>query len=178
MSTSQAHKVPEIQPASRSAEIPRILLLEDSPGEAELFCEALVLAWRSAGCGSEASRPGIEVRHTAQDALNSLRKRAESETGNLPELVVLDLDLHGRTSLTFLRELRQDRRLASLPVITMAWSGEQEMACTLNRLGVAGYFVKPLRFADLLIMVGDICRTWLPVDRRRELCLLNGEQNI
>jgi len=178
MSSSQLNNVLSLAPASQFARVPRILLLEDSPGEAELFCEALVLAWRSAGCGSEASRPGIEVRHTAQDALNSLRKRAEPETSNLPELVVLDLDLPGRTSLTFLHELRRDPRVASLPVIVMAWSDEPVMACTLNGLGVAGYFVKPLRFADLLIMVGDICRTWLPVDRRRELCLLNGEQNI
>lgn len=178
MSMSQLNNVLPIAPASQFAQAARILILEDSPGEAELFCEALVLAWRSAGCGSEASRPGIEVQHTAQDALNSLRKRAEPETGNLPELVVLDLDLPGRTSLTFLRELRQDRRLTSLPVIAMAWCDEQPIVRALDGLGVAGYLVKPLRFADLLIMVGNICRTWLPGDRRRELCLLDRERNI
>ena len=164
MTMSQVNNVLPMAPASQFAQVPRILLLEDSPGEAELFCEAMVLAWRSAGCGSKASRPGIEVRHTAQDALNSLRKRAGSEPGNLPELVVLDLDLPGHTSLTFLRELRQARRLASLPVIAMAWCDEQPIVRALDGLAVAGYFVKPLRFADLVIMVGDICRTWLPVD--------------
>lgn len=47
----------------------RLLLLEDSPGEAELFCEALALAWEKRGPDSAAPRPGTDVRRTAKDAL-------------------------------------------------------------------------------------------------------------
>lgn len=162
---------------SRSTEGPRILLLEASPEQAELFREALVLASRSLEGGGEVSPHGIEVRSIAQDALNSLRKRAEAETGGLPELVVLDLDLPARASLTFLRELRRNPGLAGLPVIVMTRSDEPAIRRALYGFGVVGYLIKPLRFSDLLIMMGDIFRTWRPVDRRRELCLLEGERH-
>jgi len=161
------------EPASRSGELRRILLLEDSPGEAELFCEALVLAWEKLGPEPEAPRPGIDVQLTAKDALECLRNPAGQKTHNLPDLVVLDLDLPGGTSLTFLRELRMDSRLATLPVIVMAWSHEQSIVRSLGGLGVVGYVVKPMRFDELIVLVGGFCRHVLPGDSRQEFCGLD-----
>jgi len=71
---------------------------------------------------------------------------------------VLDLDLPGKASLMVLRELRHDFRLASLPVVVMAWSDDQPSMRTLYGLGVVGYFVKPLCFSDLLTLVSNICQ--------------------
>ena len=90
---------------------------------------------------------------------------------------MLDLELPGGASLKLLRELRNDFRLASLPVVVMAWSDEQPSMRTLYGLGVVGYFVKPLHFSDLLTMVRNICQTWLPKNRRQEICLLDKERN-
>lgn len=163
-------------PASRSGEALRILLLEDSPGEAELFCEALVLAWKKLGPEPEAPRPGIDVQRTAEDALEFLRNPAGHGTNNLPDLVVLDLDLPGRTSLTFLRELRMDSRLAKLPVIVMAWSDDQSIVQSLGGLGVVGYVVKPMLFDDLVALVGGFCRHILPENSRQEFCSLDGKR--
>ena len=150
----------------------RILLLEDSPGEAEPFCEALVLAWEKLGPEPEAPRPGIEVQRTAKDALECPRNQARPETHNLPDLVVLDLDLPGGTSLMFLRELRMDSRLATLPVIVMAWSDEQSIVRNLGGLGVVGYVVKPMRFDELVALVGGFCRHVLSGNSRQEFCAL------
>lgn len=154
----------------------RILLLEDSPGEAELFCEALVLAWEKLGPEPEASRPGIDVQRTAKDALEFLRNPARQATHNLPDLVVLDLDLPGGTSLTFLRELRMDSRLATLPVIAMAWSDAQSIVGSLGGLGVVGYVVKPMLFDDLVALVGGFCRQLLPENSRQEFCALDWKR--
>lgn len=151
----------------------RILLLEDSPGEAELFCEALILAWEKLGPDPEAPRPGIDVQRTAKDALECLRNPARQETNKLPDLVVLDLDLPGGISLRFLRELRMDFRLATLPVIVMAWSDEPSIVRCLGGLGVVGYVVKPMRFDELVALVGSFCRQVLSGNSRQEFCGLD-----
>lgn len=164
------------EPVSGSAEAMKILLLEDSPGEAELFCEALVLAWEKLGPDQEASRPGIDVQRTAKDALEFLRSPAGQEAHNLPDLIVLDLDLPGGTSLTFLRELRRDSRLATLPVIVMAWSDAQSIVRSLGGLGVGGYVVKPMRFDELVTLVGGVCRHVFFGGSRQEFCWLGRKR--
>lgn len=155
----------------------RILLLEDSPGEAELFCEALALAWEKLRPDPEAPRPGIEVQYTAPSALEFLVNRSERKTKNLPDLVVLDLDLPGGASLTFLRELSMDSRLTSLPVIVMAWSEEQSMVRSLGGLGVVGYVVKPMLLDDLIALVGGFCRHVLSGNSRQEFCALDWKRH-
>ena len=154
----------------------RILLLEDSPGEAELFCEALVLGWEKLGPGPGTARPGIDVQRTAKDAMEYLRNPAGEETKELPDLVVLDLDLPGGTSLTFLRELRMDSRLSTVPVIVMAWSDDQSIVRCLAGMGVVGYVVKPLRFDELVALVGGFCRQVLSGNSRREFCALDRKR--
>ena len=146
---------------------PEILLLEDSPGEAELFCQAMVMA--SQAHLPRVGWPRIDVRHTATDALHVLRHQAGLERSNLPELIVLDLDLPGGSSLAFLRELQRDARLKSLPVIMMAWSEEEALVRSLYALGVAAYVIKPLFFADLLTLVGQLCNKILSA-RGQALC--------
>ena len=53
-----------------------ILLVEDSPEEAELFCEALRIAWDSVASPEYFPRPTVTVRHHAADALEFLRAQA------------------------------------------------------------------------------------------------------
>lgn len=176
MSNSQPNHVPASEPTSRSGEARRILLLEDSPGEAELFCRALVLAREKLGPEPEAPRLGVDVQRTAQDALEFLRNQAGQKTNNLPNLVVLDLDLPSGTSLTFLRDLRMDSRLATLPVIVMAWSDEQSIVRSLDGLGVVGYVVKPMLFNDLVALVGGFCRRVLSGSSRQDFSELDRKR--
>jgi CheY-like chemotaxis protein len=161
---------------SRSAEVPRILLLEDSPGEAELFCHALVLAWDKLDFKPESPRPSIDVQSTSQDALDVLGKQAALEARGLPDLIVLDLDLPGGTSLTFLQDLRKDSRLTNLPVIAMAWTDDQAAVRTLAGLGVVDYVVKPMLFADLVTIVDGVCRKILSETPRQDFSAVARRQ--
>jgi DNA-binding response OmpR family regulator len=178
MSKSQPDpdKVFAAAPVSRSAEVMRILLLEDSPGEAELFCHALVVAWERLESKLKSPRPSIDVQYTAQDALEVLRKQVALGTRGLPDLVVLDLDLPGGTSLIFLRELQKDSRLANLPVIAMVWTDDRAIVRTLAGFGVLDYVVKPMLFGDLVTIVDCFCQQILSETPRQDLHAVDGRR--
>jgi len=169
MSKSQPNNEISAASVSQSAEVPGILLLEDSPGEAELFCHALVRAWELLESKPELPRPGINVQLTAQDALDFLRKQVTVEARGFPDFIVLDMDLPGGASLKFLQELRKDSRLTNLPVIAMAWTDDQPTVRAMAGLGVVDYVVKPMLFSDLVTIVGGVCRMILSETPRPDL---------
>jgi CheY-like chemotaxis protein len=176
MTKSQPNNEIAAAPVSRSAKVPRILLLEDSPGEAEVFCHALVLAWDKLDFKPESPRPSIDVQSTTQDALDVLGKQAGLEARGLPDLIVLDLNLPGGTSPMFLQELRKDSRLTNLPVVAMAWTDDRATVRTLEGLGVVDYVVKPMRFAELITVVGGFCRRILRETSRQDLHPAEGSR--
>jgi two-component system, chemotaxis family, response regulator Rcp1 len=172
---------------------PSILLIEDSPGECELFRLALV-------------QTGIDVvlytEHDADAGLHFLNdryhqssiqtcsyplqesslnrsptarvQRGESATSRcastgersgLPSLILLDLKLGRRNGCDFLIRVRADVRFATIPVVVFTTSDDQTDLAICYASGANGYIVKPGTFAELLQCVSDICRYW--IDRNR-----------
>lgn len=160
MSINATAKSPGVLADTQSPTPSSMLLVEDSPGEAELFCHAVAFALESQS--ALAAPAQVHVRHTATDALAVLKDWAAGGSDHLPELVVLDLDLPGGTSVWFLQELRQDALLKNLPVVVMAWSEEESIVRSLYTLGVAAYVIKPLLLADLFTLVSRLCQEHLP----------------
>lgn len=142
---------------------PHILLVEDSPGEAELFCQAIVLNWDERNPQDRILCPRINVVQSEQGALGLLREQAEMNPPALPAFVVLDLDLPGGSGVMLLRELRQDTRFSDLPVIGLLWAEDEALVRSLDGLGLLAHEVKPLFFADLLTLVGRFCHHFFPV---------------
>lgn len=167
----------DAEPDSQPAVAPYILLLEDSPGEAELFCRALVCARERLVPKPDTVGPTVEVQHTARGALDALKAHMERKPHDLPDLIVLDFDLPAGNSLMFLQELQRDFRLAKLPVIVMVWSDDESIVRALGGRGVAGYVVKPMLFEDLIVLVGDVCQHVLSQTSHQELCRLGQERS-
>lgn len=160
MSINATAKSPGVLADIQSPTPSSMLLVEDSPGEAELFCHAVAFALESQSASAAPAQ--VHVRHTATDALAVLKDWAARGSDHLPDLVVLDLDLPGGTSVWFLQELRQDALLKNLPVVVMAWSEEESIVRSLYTLGVAAYVIKPLLLADLFTLVSRLCQEHLP----------------
>jgi two-component system, chemotaxis family, response regulator Rcp1 len=133
---------------------PSILLIEDSPGECELFRLAL-------------ARTSLDVvlytEHDAEAAFHFLEDRVHHHP--LPALILLDLKLGRRNGCDFLKRLRADARFAAIPVVVFTTSDDQTDLTTCYASGANGYVVKPGTFAELLQCTGDICRYW--IDRNR-----------
>ncbi|MGA6828871.1 hypothetical protein ACO9S2_14835 [Nitrospira sp. NS4] len=148
--------------------VPHILLVEDSPGEAELFCQALQLNWDGRNPRGRMLCPRIDLVQSGQGALGLLREQAEMNPPALPAFVVLDLDLPGGSGVMLLRELRQDTRFSDLPVIGLLWAEDEALMRSLDGLGLLAHEVKPVFFADLLTLVGRFCHHFYPITPRLE----------
>lgn len=127
-----------------------ILLIDDSPGECELFRLAL-------------KQTGLDValydEQDAEAACHFLEDRAHHAP--LPLLILLDLDLRGEDGCEFLKRLRADARFATIPVVIFTTSDDQQDLARSYASGANGYVVKPGTFADLIHCTGDLCRFWL-----------------
>lgn len=114
-----------------------VLLIEDDPRSARL----LELVLGSQGYATSVARSGDE-------GLELLRSRRF-------DALVLDLMLPGTDGIEVLRQIRDNPKLADLPVVitsARAYPGIQEAAATL---GVDAYLTKPYRKDELL----DVVRT-------------------
>ena len=128
-----------------------VLLIDDSPGERELFSEALMRADFDVVLYAE---------QDADAALHFLKHRPE-----LPSLILLDWHLRHERGDVFLKRLRAEGRLASIPVVAFTTSDQVSDLSTAYANAVNGYVVKPETFEDLVQCVRDICRYWLTRNR-------------
>jgi CheY-like chemotaxis protein len=128
-----------------------ILLIDDSPGEQELFRQALL-------------RTGLDValysEQDAEAALHFLRRRED-----LPALVLLDWHLSHERGDVLLKRLRSEPRFSAIPVVAFTTSDHATDRSAAYANGVNGYVVKPDLFDELVQCVGDICRYWLTRNR-------------
>lgn len=128
-----------------------VLLIDDSPGERELFRQALL-------------RTDLDValyaEQDAEAALHFLKQRP-----GLPALILLDWHLHHQRGDVFLTRLRSEPRFAAIPVVVFTTSDETTDLAAAYAHAVNGYVVKPDTFEDLVHCIEDICRYWLTRNR-------------
>ena len=75
-------------------------------------------------------------------ALNTL-------TGNLPDVLFLDLNMPRKNGFQCLREIRQNKNLRSLRTIIFSTSYEKEVIELLFKAGADHYIKKPTEFNEL-----------------------------
>lgn len=78
----------------------------------------------------------------------------------LPNIIFLDLNMPKMTGLEFLREIKSVERLKFIPVIILTTSNNHKDTLAAYELGVAGYFVKPLRFEKYTFLLEKIIGYW------------------
>ncbi len=82
-------------------------------------------------------REGYDVAavESAEEAIKTLREF-------MPDLVLLDLILPFMDGFTFLKTIREDKRLTGVPVIILSAKGEAEEIEKAEALGISGHLVK------------------------------------
>lgn len=135
-----------------------ILLVEDSPQDAELTVRAL----RKRNLANRV----IHVKD-GQEALDWLFGEGvyAGREANQPKIVLLDLKMPKVDGLEVLRAIRANERTRLLPVVVMTSSHEQNDIIESYDLGVNSYIVKPLEFDAFSAVVANLGYYWLVVNK-------------
>lgn len=132
-----------------------VLLVEDSPADAELTLRALKK-------NNLANK--VIVVSDGEEALDFIFARAafsDRKIENAPKLVILDLKLPKADGLDVLRAMKSDPRSKVIPVVMLTSSSEEKDIVESYQLGVNSYIVKPVDFDKFVAAVKDLGLYWL-----------------
>ena len=136
-----------------------ILLVEDSPRDAEMTLRAL----RKRNLANHVVH--VKDGEEALDWLFGRGTHAGRDVNHHPKVVLLDLKLPKVDGLEVLRALRADERTRLLPVVVMTSSQEQRDLIESYKLGVNSYVVKPVDFDAFSAAVAELGHYWLLVNK-------------
>ena len=130
-----------------------ILLVEDSPADAEMAIDALREA--------KLANPIVHVEDGI-DALDYLHARGKyaGRPEGMPAVLLLDIKMPRMDGLEVLRELRNDEHLKRLPVVVLTSSREESDLARSWDLGVNAYVVKPVDSEQFFHAVKTLGRFW------------------
>ncbi len=95
------------------------------------------------------------------EALEMLRNQGDLIVARKQRLLILlDLNMPKMGGLEFLKELREDSDLHSLPVVILSTSKQDEDLITAYALNVAGYILKPVTFSNFVETIDILSRYW------------------
>ena len=134
----------------------RLLLVEDSPGDARLVREAL----RDGAVPTQ-----VTVVTDGEDALNVLHRRGAHAQALRPDLVILDLNLPKTSGREVLADVKADPTLRSLPIVVLSTSSSEDDIQAVYGLHANCYVRKPVELDEFLRAVKGIAAFWLTVAR-------------
>lgn len=132
-----------------------ILLVEDNQDDETLTLRAL--------SKSKIMNKIVVARDGAEalDYLFGTGIHAGRDTGDQPQLILLDLKLPKIDGLEVLKRLRADARTALLPVTILTTSNEERDIVTSYQLGVNSYVRKPVDSDSFIEAVRQLGLYWL-----------------
>lgn len=104
----------------------------------------------------------LYVAHNGLEALEMLR--GNDEAGPVVpsdrRIILLDISMPKMNGIEFLQELRQDPELASIPVIVLTTSDEDQDRMNAYKFNVAGYILKPVKFVNFAEVMAALNKYW------------------
>ncbi|HBB33854.1 MAG TPA: response regulator [Cyanobacteria bacterium UBA8803] len=131
-----------------------ILLIEDSPSDADLTEEAL------------SNARIINKLHWVEDGVEAmafLHRQGKYGGANRPDLILLDLNLPKKNGLEVLAEIKADAQLKRIPTIVLTTSeAERDILKTYDLNGNC-YVSKPINLERFMFVIKLIQLFWLDV---------------
>ncbi|WP_445172659.1 response regulator [Microcoleus sp.] len=141
--------------SDRSTVRPReILLIEDSPSDADLAREAL---------GQGKILNNLHFVEDGVEAMKFLRRKEPYLRVPRPDLILLDFNLPKKTGVEVLTEIKTDQSLKLIPVVILSTSAAQEDIILSYSLHANCYITKPVDFVQFTKVIRLIEEFWLAV---------------
>ena len=136
-----------------------ILLVEDSPTDAELAITAL-----------QRRKLTNKIFHVsdgaeALDFLFGTGQHSGRELVKQPKVILLDLKLPKVDGFEVLRKLKSNERTKVIPVVVLTSSTEERDMVQSYKLGVNSYITKPVDFDKFVEAVGELGLYWLLLNK-------------
>jgi chemotaxis family two-component system response regulator Rcp1 len=131
-----------------------ILLVEDSPGDANLALEALE---------TSKIRNTVSVVTDGEEAIAFLRGTGKYAGATRPDLILLDLNLPKKDGREVLAEIKADKDLKSIPVVILTTSQAEEDILRSYNLHANCYITKPIDLHQFIGVIRAIEDFWLTI---------------
>jgi CheY-like chemotaxis protein len=140
-----------------TANVKKILLVEDSEQDAELTISALE---------SNHLANQVDVARDGAEALDYLYRRGAyaGRPSDVPVVVLLDLKMPKVDGLEVLRQMKADPDLQRIPVVMLTSSREEQDLVKSYSLGVNAYVVKPVNFQQFVDSVKQLGCFWAVIN--------------
>lgn len=136
-----------------------VLIVEDNPQDLELTLRAL----RRSHLANNIVTVG-----DGEEALDFLFARGAYSGRNekdVPRVVFLDLKLPKVDGFEVLREMRNDPRTKTVPVVVITSSAEERDRMATYGIGANSYVVKPIDFDSFTKTMSEVGFYWLAINR-------------
>jgi len=130
---------------------PKILVIEDNEGDAELIIEALQ---------THIIKPEIQVIDNGEDAIRFLKLKDEYVNAVLPDLILLDVNLPKVDGKEILHFVKTDDSLKRIPVVMLTTSSLQKDIIYSYDNHANCYIVKPGSLKEFIHAINSIERFW------------------
>ncbi|PIB34023.1 transcriptional regulator [Reichenbachiella sp. 5M10] len=101
----------------------------------------------------------LEVKITEAKNGEEALQLLETKT-NLPDVILLDLNMPRISGIEFLTRLKSDETLRYIPTIVVTTSNNKKDLLTCYTIGIAGYILKPLKYEEYVTVIGKVLAYW------------------
>ena len=130
---------------------PRVLLVEDNPGDIRLTQEALKESEMDIA---------LDVVSDGEQALDFLMKRNKFADAQRPHIILLDLNLPKKNGVEVLKEIKSHESLKKIPVIVLTTSDADHDISKAYAFNANCYILKPVDFDDFAKVIRLIEIYW------------------
>ncbi len=132
-----------------------ILLVEDDPGDQKLVKVSL----KRQRIANE-----LHVVSSGEEALDFLHRRGKYSAGvPRPDLILLDLNMPGMGGKEFLRRIKSEPSLKTIPVVILTTSDSEEDIIDSYHLQAAGYVKKPVDLENFKHVMNEVGEYWFVI---------------
>lgn len=129
-----------------------VLLVEDDPADQKLVRKALE---------NQELTCNLHVAQTGEEALEYLERNGAGDVNcPAPDVILLDLNMPGMGGREFLRVIKADEKLCSIPVIILTTSDSETDIQQCYRLQASGYVQKPTAPPDFQRALKKVVKYW------------------
>jgi len=103
----------------------------------------------------------LDLPHRIVEARNGEEALALLNTKeNLPDIILLDLNMPKISGIEFLKILKADQVLKYIPTIILTTSANHKDILECYKIGIAGYIIKPLKYEDYVSKLKSLMEYW------------------